>query len=65
MKNAICWDTFCYGTFLLAIGNCPVTQVMLIKKTLPEVLLLSHGICVADKQENVCSAFCCKAIVKQ
>lgn len=35
------------------------------KKTLPEVLLLSHGICVADKQENVCSASCCKAVVKQ
>lgn len=28
-------------------------------------MLLSHSICVADKQENVCSASCCKAIVKQ
>lgn len=34
------------------------------KKTLPEVLL-SYGICIADKQENICSTSCCKAIMKQ
>lgn len=28
MKNVICWKAFLYGMFLLALGNCPVTQIM-------------------------------------
>lgn len=68
MKNAIFWNVFLYGMFLLALGNCCVTQIMPTKEkgsTWSIAVVTWYLFMLLINRKNVCSAPYSKAIVKQ